>query len=239
MAQIVVTDRRRCPCRSESPALLDEAAKARSSTAERGQLCSERVAVNLSSRAPSRKCPPPCVPCPQVRTGVSNHAPCIAFEVNQFSTSDRSQPPEMCFGGNSPFLHQRKSVERLTPTTRTTSLVLMRASMPAKRSTTGARLGVPAGRIFGVLTAGTTSMSDSCVGRSSLAAFCRLEAVMTGRPRFKARWISRGLVVALPGLLGTATAPRDRFDMLTGSANCAPVSPQDRCITLQERAAYH
>lgn len=44
--------------------------------------------------------------------------------------------------GMYPRLHQRKSVERLTPTTRTTSVVDIRVSIPANRSVSDDRFGV-------------------------------------------------------------------------------------------------
>lgn len=42
------------------------------------------------------------------------------------STSDRNHPPATCFCGKSPFLIQRNTVERFTPTIRNTSRVGMR-----------------------------------------------------------------------------------------------------------------
>jgi hypothetical protein len=161
----------------------------------------------------------------------------MAFAANHLSTSDRNQPPEMCFGGNCAFLHHRKSVERLTPTTRTTSLVLIRASMPAKRLTTGGCLGLSP---EGILLIGrTTSASGSCtVGGSLPAAFCRLETVLLGRSRLEGRRISRGLVTVLPGPLGAANAPGSRVEVFMAQLpTVAPVSLPDRCITLNDRAA--
>lgn len=179
-----------------------------------------------------------CVPHPPVHAGVRNQEPCIAFAVNHFSMSDRSQPPEMCFGGNSPFLHHRKSVERLTPTTRTTSLVRMRASMPASRSAMSVGVRVSAGATFG-LTGGTTSMSDSCTGRSPLTAFCRLETGMVERSRPEGRCISRLFVIVVPGPLGTVTAPGDRIEVLIASPpNATPALLPDRCLTLPHRVTY-
>lgn len=101
--------------------------------------------------------------CPP-HTGIGIYEPCMAFAVNHLSTSDRSQPPEMCFGGKSPFLHHRKRVERLTPTTRTTSLVLMRVSIPERRPPMGNRFGFVRGELGGVCTGGTMSTSGSCTG---------------------------------------------------------------------------
>ena len=142
----------------------------------------------------------------------------MAFAANHFSTSDRSQPPEICFAGNSPFLHQRKSVERLTPTTRTTSLVLMRASMPANRSKMGGRFGLLATEIFGLFTGGMTSTSGSCTGRSPRTAFRRLEIATLGRWRPGVRCISRGPETVLLGPLATATEAGDGRDVLIAQA---------------------
>jgi len=172
----------------------------------------ERVAVNLSSHGSRRKCSLYCASRPPPYTAVSNQEPCIVFAVNHFSMSDRSQPPERCFGGKRPFLHHRKSVERLTPTTRTTSLVLMRASRPASRSIKGGRFGLPALGLGGPLTGGTKSTSGSCIGRSALGAVCRLWADIPGRARLEGRCISRGLVSALPCPLGAEAAPDDRLE---------------------------
>jgi hypothetical protein len=57
---------------------------------------------------------------------------------NHRSTSDRSHPPETCFAGNRPLFVQRKRVDRLTPTTRSTSAVLILWSSGANRSGFGA-----------------------------------------------------------------------------------------------------
>jgi hypothetical protein len=192
--------------------------------------------VNLSSPGQPRKlCPLDAAYSP----AISDHESCIPFAANHFSRSDRSQPPEMCFGGNSPFLHHRKSVERLTPTTRTTSLVLIRASMPTNRSMMGSRFGLAAGAIFGLLTGGTTSTSGSCMGRSPPTAFRRLEILILGRWRRKTRGISRGPETVLPAPLETATVPGDGMDVLIAlPPTVAPVLLPDRRITLHDRAAY-
>jgi hypothetical protein len=60
------------------------------------------------------------------------------FPANHRSTSDRSHPPETCFPGNRPLFVQRKRVDRLTPTTRSTSAVLILWSSGANRSRLGA-----------------------------------------------------------------------------------------------------
>jgi hypothetical protein len=106
----------------------------------------------------------------------------------------------------------------LTPTTRTTSLVLMRVSMPANRSTTGDRITLPVGGLGGLRTGEMTSMSGSCTGRSPPSAFRRLETLILGRWRTAARCISRGLEIGLPGPLETATVPGDGMDVLIASA---------------------
>lgn len=167
--------------------------------------------MNLSSPGQPRKLCLPEAPRPPAPV-IDDHESCIAFVANHFSMSDRSQPPERCFGGNSPFLHHRKSVERLTPTMRTTSLVLMRASIPASRSRMG-RFGLPAGGIFGLVTGGTTSTSGSCTGRSSLAGFCPLEPVFR-RLRLKGRCNSRGRGAVVTCPLGRAIVLGDGMDVL-------------------------
>jgi hypothetical protein len=58
----------------------------------------------------------------------------LLFPANHRSTSDRSHPPEACLLGNRPLLVQRKRVDRLTPTTRRTSAVLILWSSGASRS---------------------------------------------------------------------------------------------------------
>lgn len=138
----------------------------------------------------------------------------MAFVENHFSMSDRSQPPETCFGGKSPFLHQRKSVERLTPTTRTTSLVLMRTSMPASRSAIGDRFGLAARGLGELRTGGMTSTSGSCTGRFPVTTSRRLEAVRFERRRIGGGCISRDLAIVLPDPLETATTPGDGMEVL-------------------------
>jgi hypothetical protein len=49
----------------------------------------------------------------------------LFFPANHRATSDRSHPPETCLPGNCPLFVQRKRVDRLTPTTRSTSAVLI------------------------------------------------------------------------------------------------------------------
>ena len=62
----------------------------------------------------------------------------LPFSANHRSTSDRSHPPETCLPGNRPLFVQRKRVDRLTPTTRSTSAVLILWSSGANRSGFGA-----------------------------------------------------------------------------------------------------
>lgn len=92
------------------------------------------------------------------------HALASAFIANHFSTSDRSQPPEMCFWRKVPRLHQRKRVERLTPTTRTTSVVDIRVSIPANRSDAEDRFGACGPSFSQVRSIGMMSRSGSCTG---------------------------------------------------------------------------
>jgi hypothetical protein len=47
------------------------------------------------------------------------------FSANHLSTSERNHPPEACRCGKAPFLTHRKMVERFTPTTRRTSVVVI------------------------------------------------------------------------------------------------------------------
>src|SRR6266513_6353142 len=58
----------------------------------------------------------------------------LLFPANHRSTSDRSHPPETCLPGNRPLFVQRKRVDRLTPTTRRTSAVLILWSSDGRRS---------------------------------------------------------------------------------------------------------
>jgi hypothetical protein len=51
-----------------------------------------------------------------------------ALQASQRSISERIHPPETCFAGKMPFLVQRKSVARCTPTMRSTSAVDIRRS---------------------------------------------------------------------------------------------------------------
>jgi hypothetical protein len=60
-----------------------------------------------------------------------------SFAVSHLSTSDRSHPPEACLRGNRPFFVHLKSVDRFTPTTRSTSAVLILWSRWASRSGLG------------------------------------------------------------------------------------------------------
>ena len=122
----------------------------------------------------------------------------MAFAVNHFSMSDRSQPPDMCFGGNSPFLHHRKSVDRLTPTTRTTSPVDSRTSMPANRSITDGRVGASSVGVSRLRTGGTTSMSDNCTGRSPVPGLGRFEPFERAIRRSDVRGLGEGLIGNFP-----------------------------------------
>ena len=56
------------------------------------------------------------------------------FSASHFSTSERSQPPEVCRCGKAPRLTHRKMVDRLTPTTRSTSVVVILWSKFTNRS---------------------------------------------------------------------------------------------------------
>src|SRR4029077_16502151 len=58
----------------------------------------------------------------------------LFFPANHRSTSERSHPPETCLPGNRPLFVQRKRVDRWTPTTRSTSAVLILWSSGASRS---------------------------------------------------------------------------------------------------------
>jgi hypothetical protein len=68
------------------------------------------------------------------------------FSANHRSTSDRSHPPEACLPGNRPFFVHLNSVDRFTPTTRSTSAVLILWSRWASRSGFGSAGTTVAGR---------------------------------------------------------------------------------------------
>lgn len=112
-----------------------------------------------------------------------------------------------------PFLHQRKSVERLTPTTRTTSLVDIRVSMPANRSTTGGRFGSANGSAR-LRMGGTTSISDNCTGRSAARRSGRFEPAGREPRRSDVRGLGEGLIGNFPVPLRGAGAPDDIIDVL-------------------------
>lgn len=175
------------------------------------------------------------------------HAFCPAFVANHLSTSDRSQPPDMCFAGKVPFLHQRKSVERLTPTTRTTSLVDIRASMPANRSSAAGSFGAANTGSARLRSGGTTSMSDNWTGRFTTATPWLREPFSRVRRRVGALSACGSRAGELLGPFGTAGAPDNGIVVLivllptvahagavTGRyVHRLGISP-DPCITLQQ-----
>jgi hypothetical protein len=87
------------------------------------------------------------------------------FAANHPSTSDRSHPPETCLPGNRPLFVQRKRVDRLTPTTRRTSVVLILWSSGANRSGLGP--SVTAGRGARTEAPHGPKRRGSCRGRAA------------------------------------------------------------------------
>src|SRR6185437_4985459 len=110
-----------------------------------------------------------------------------------------------------PFLHQRKSVERFTPTSRTTSLVDSRTSMPAKRSKTGGLFGASTVGVPRSRTGGMTSVNDNCTGRSACGLF---EPVGPATCCSDARGCIEGLIGNFPVPLRDRGAPVDIIDVL-------------------------
>ena len=99
---------------------------------------------------------------------------CGALRLSQHSISERSQPPQKCLGGNVPLLVQRNSVALWTPTTRTTSAVVIRWSKVAMRSVSCAALLSEDSRRRGG-GGGAESPRGSCCG-APLPQLCDLIA---------------------------------------------------------------
>ena len=132
-----------------------------------------------------------------------SHGFCSALIANHLSISDRNHPPEMCFWGKAPFLHQRKSVDRLTPTTRTTSLVESRASMPANRSMTSlcspqtSRVLPHDKKCIEEVGVVISVVNDVAIGRDVSAAQCRKSVHVMGMP------IAKVFDIGMPRLNGS------------------------------------
>jgi hypothetical protein len=119
-----------------------------------------RHSIAIADVISGHKTPVGCLRC-SVWSGIESGS---TFSANHSSMSERSQPPEACFRGNRPFFVQRNSVERLTPTIRRTSAVLILWS-------SGTILGrsdapIDARRGFDV-DRGSRKRSDSCCGHGS------------------------------------------------------------------------
>jgi hypothetical protein len=106
---------------------------------------------------------------------------------SQCSMSERSQPPEKCFGGNAPFRVQRNRVALWTPTTRRTSAVVIRWSNSATRSELRREM-IEDSRRRGE---GSENLSDSCSGASVPGRLCVSIALDFAATRCPRRWIER------------------------------------------------